>query len=260
MIDFAKIKGKKIGILGGGPCAFDNALQCCKYGADEVHLFFKKEKLVNLHVFLWGEYAGFLKNFPALPDQEKWRLIAKMIETGQPPTPQGFAAVNSKKNVIKHFASPWIESKMLNGHPTVVTPQEEISLDMLIIAIGWRVDLSIRYELKHFHEKIALWKDKFEVPPNQRYETLLNSPYLGKGSNFQEKIPGTAPYLNSIFNCTGGAFLSTGFNAGTGLTGMKYSIKSVVQEITNQLFLDNIDYFYQSLESYHDFISDNAYN
>lgn len=260
MIDFAKITGKKVGILGGGPCAFDNALQCCEHGAREVHLFFKKPKLVNLHVFLWGEYSGFLKNFPALPDQDKWRLIAKMIEIGQPPTPQGFAAINSKKNVFKHFTSPWLDSKMLHEHPTVITPEGEISLDLLIIAIGWNVNLSLREELKAFHHQIALWSDRFVAPPHQHYDMLLNSPYLGKGSNFQEKIPGTAPYLNAIFNCTGGAFLSTGFNAGTGLTGMKYSIKSVVQEITNQLFLDHIDYFYQSLATYHDYIFDNSTN
>lgn len=256
-IDFKKVKGKKIGILGGGPCAFDNALQCCEHGAEEVHMFFKKPKLVNLHVFLWGEYAGFLKNFPNLPDAEKWRMVAKMIEIGQPPTPSGVEAVRAQKKIFLHFSSPWLDAKMDDGHPTVITPQSEISLDFLIIAIGWVVNLDRRMELEAFHDKIALWSDKFTPPKNQNYPLLLQSPYLGKGSNFTEKIPGTAPYLSSIFNCTGGALLSTGFNAGTGLTGMKYSIKSVVQEVSNQLFSEDIDYFYQTLETYHDAIFEN---
>lgn len=256
-IDFKKVKGKKIGILGGGPCAFDNALQCCKYGAQEVHIFLKKPKLVNLHVYLWGEFSGFLKNFPALPDHEKWRLIAKMIEIGQPPTPSGVAALRAQKNITMHFSSPWLDSKMVNGFPTVITPDSEIAFDRLMIAIGWIVDLNKRNELEEFHDKIALWSDKFTPPKDQECLPLLNSPYLGKGSNFTEKVPGTAPYLSSIFNCTGGALLSTGFNAGTGLTGMKYSIQSVVQEVTNQLFSEDSDYFYHTLETYHDYIFEN---
>lgn len=253
-IDFEKIKGKSVGILGGGPCAFDNALQCHEYGAKEIHMFFKKPKLVNLHVFLWGEFSGFLKNFPALPDKEKWRLVSKMVQIGQPPTPQGVEQICHKKNILMHFSSPWIDSKMVNGRPTVITPEEEITLDFLVIAIGWTIDLSLRKELASFEDKIALWSDKFVSPDNQLYHSLLKSPYLGVGSNFMEKVPGTAPYLSSIFNCTGGALLSTGFNAGTGLTGMKYSIKSVVHEVTNQLFLEDVDYFYASLENYRDYI------
>lgn len=257
LIDFNKFKGKRVGLLGGGPCAFDNALKCCDHGAKEVHMFFKKPKLVNLHVFLWGEFSGFLKNFPALPDDEKWRFIAKMIEIGQPPTPQNFKKVMAQKNIIMHFSSPWIDSKMIDGHPTVITPKSEVPLDALVLAIGWIIDLGLRKEMKHFQDKIALWSDKFKAPEHQQYPILLNSPYLGPGSNFTEKVAGTAPYVTSIFNCTGGSFLSTGFNAGTGLTGMKYSIKNVVQAITDQLFLDEVDYFYDTLDTYDEYIFPN---
>ncbi len=135
-IDFNTFKGKKIGILGGGPCAFDNALICSQKGAKEVHMYFKRPQLVNLHVFLWGEFVGFLRHFPDLPDQSKWQFISKMYEIGQPPTPQSVAAVRKQNNIIMHFDSPWISSKMVDGKPTVVTPKSEDSLDALIIATG----------------------------------------------------------------------------------------------------------------------------
>ncbi|MGE4575241.1 MULTISPECIES: NAD(P)-binding domain-containing protein [Parachlamydia] len=249
VIAFEKFKDKKVGILGAGPCAFDNALKCSEYGAKEVHIFSKKSKLVNLHTFLWGEYVGFLKGFSSLSDEAKFRFISKMYEIGQPPTPDGVKNVRAKNNIFIHFNNPWIDSKMLGNRPVVITPKAEEVFDALIIAIGWTVDLRLRQELNHFRDKIALWSDRM-VSTNFKDEMLLRSPYLGKGSNFSEKQPGTAPYLHSIFNCTGGALLSTGFNAGTGLTGMKYSIKSIVDEIVNQLFVDDQDYFYQTLATY----------
>jgi cation diffusion facilitator CzcD-associated flavoprotein CzcO len=256
-IDFDSFKGKKVGILGGGPCAFDNALICCQHGAKEVHMYFKRPQLVNLHVFLWGEFVGFLRHFPDLPDQNKWDFIAKMYEIGQPPTPQAVAAVRAEKNIIMHFDSPWIDSKMTGNAPTVITPQSEESLDVIIIATGWITDLNLRDELSEFHDKIALWSDKFTPPSHQLYEALLRAPYLGKGFNFTEKVPGTAPYLNSIFNSTGGALISNGFCAGTGISGMRYSVKALVYEVVSQLFVEDKEYYYYTLDTYDNYLFEN---
>ncbi|MGB7127970.1 MAG: NAD(P)/FAD-dependent oxidoreductase [Candidatus Rhabdochlamydia sp.] len=254
-IDFSAFKNTKVGILGGGPCAFDNAYLCSQY-ADEVHMFFKKPKLVNLHVFLWGEFVGF-QHFTALPDDSKWQFISKMYEIGQPPTPQSVEAVRSKKNIFMHFDSSWEDSKIVNGKPIVITPKGEFSMDVLMTATGWMTNLNLREELKEFKDKIALWSDKFIPPEDKKYEVLLRAPYLTKGFCFTEKIPGTAPYLNSIFNCTGGALVSTGFSAGTGISGMRYSIKTLVNELVSQLFVEDRDFFYHTLENYDQYLFDN---
>lgn len=256
-IDFTSMKGKTIGILGGGPCAFDNALICCQHDAKEVHIYIKRPKLVNVHVPLWAEYVGFLGHFPDLPDESKWQFIAKIHEMGQAPTPRSVAAAKAQNNIIMHFNSPWLDSKMVDGKPTVVTPNSQDTMDKLIIAIGWITDLKLRNELSEFVDQIALWSDKFTPPDNQNYQGLLQSPYLKKGLNFTEKVPGTAPYLNSIFNSTGGALLSAGYSSGTGITGMRYSIKALVNEIVSQLFVEERDYFYHTLETYDEHLFDN---
>lgn len=256
-IDFDSFKGKKVGVLGGGPCAFDNALLCAQHGAEEVHMYFKRPHLVNLHVFLWGEFVGFLRHFSDLPDESKWQFIAKMYEIGQPPVPQAVAAVRAQKNIIMHLDSPWLTSKMTQGKPTVVTPKSEDTMDFLIIATGWITDLKLRHEVDEFRDDIALWSDRFVPPEDRAYEALLRAPYLGKGFNFTEKVPGNAPYLNSIFNCTGGAIVSTGFSAGTGITGMRYSVKALVYELVSQLFVEDRDYFYYTLDTYDNYLFEN---
>lgn len=256
-IDFSRMAGKKVGILGAGPCAFDNALLCSKYGAKEVYIFSKRPHLVNLHVFLWGEFTGFLRHFPDLPDASKWQFISKMYEIGQPPTPQAVAEVRATPNIFIRFESPWIDSRMERGLPVIVTPKGEEKLDMLIIATGWIIDLTLRPELARFQDKIALWSDQFSPPKDKAYEALLRAPYLGKGFQFTEKHRGEAPYLNSIFNSTGGALVSTGFSAGTGITGMRYSIKALVNELVSQLFVEDRDFYYNTLENYDQYLFEN---
>lgn len=146
---------------------------------------------------------------------------------------------------------------MSNGKPTVITPRSEDSMDAMIIATGWITDLRLRQEVSEFQDKIALWADKFNPPEDQSYEALLRAPYLGKGFNFIEKITGTAPYINSIFNCTGGALVSTGFSAGTGITGMRYSVKNLVYELVSQLFVEDKDYYYYTLDNYDNYLFEN---
>ena len=77
-------------------------------------------------------------------------------------------------------------------------------------------------------------------------------PYLGRHFEFVEKNSGEAPYLSSIFNCTGGALAVMDFSAGTGLMGMKYSIQKLVYGLVSQLFYEYCDYYYNTLDHYNE--------
>lgn len=246
-INFTKFSGKTVGVLGGGPCAFDNAYIASFY-ADEVHMFFKKPKLVNLHIFLWGEFVGF-QHFIALPDENKWKFVSKMYEIGQPPTPYSVEAIKSRSNIHMHFESPWEDAEMVGKMAVITTPKRKYTLDNLIIAIGWRINLELRDKFKELKDQIALWSDKYN-PTEKAYPDLLRAPYLTNGFCFSEKIPGTAPYLKSIFNSTGGALVSAGFSAGTGISGMRYSVKHLVHELVDQLFVEDQETHYKTLENY----------
>ena len=249
-IPYEKMKDKKIAILGAGPNAFDLTLEASKAGAKSITMFSKRDKLVNLHCFKWGEFTGFMKCFTDLNDGQKYSFIARMHDMGQPPVPGCVFAAYKLPNFKINFLSPW-ENAYQNGDVvTVETAKGQENFDFLIIATGWVCDLSCRPEIKNFYEEIATWGDCYQPPENLRYEKLMKFPYLGRGFQFTEKEPGRAPYVNSIFNMTGGGLLSNGFCAGTGLTGMKYSIDLATHEIVKQLFLEDADSVYGSLDTY----------
>lgn len=120
----------------------------------------------------------------------------------------------------------------------------------MLVAIGWEPNLAIRPELAKFHDQIALWSDCYQPPENHKNAYLLKMPYLGKNFEFTEKMPGKAPYLRSIYCVNGGSMLSFGLNIGVGLSGMKNSIGKLVHGISYQIFIEDADYYYDSLENY----------
>lgn len=54
-INFDTLAGKRIGILGAGASAFDNAIVALESGASEAHLFFRREQYPIL-IHFGGDY------------------------------------------------------------------------------------------------------------------------------------------------------------------------------------------------------------
>lgn len=250
-IPLEKLKGKKVAILGAGPCAFDMAILSHGAGAEEIHLFSKRSTLVDKDI-VWRDYLGFLRHFPDLADEDKWKFIAKMHEIGQAPVAHTVAKVRAMNNVYMHFNSPWLNTTAKGDLACVETPEGEYAFDYLLVSTGCVVDLSLREELKEFYGEIALWCDCFCPPEEQHYEPLLCMPYLGEHFQFTERSPGKAPYVRSVFNATGGALMNAGFSIGSGLAGLKYGIQRIVDGVVGQLFLEERDYYYEAIERCND--------
>lgn len=249
-IDEASIKDKSIAILGAGSNAFDWVLEANRMGAKSVQLFSKRDRLVTLHCFKWGAFTGFMKCFIDLTDDQKYSFAARMYEMGQPPVPEQVESAFKLENFSIHYSSPWTNVHENNNQITIETPTGNYQADFLIIATGWECDLESRPELVHLVDKIAKWKDVYSPPLDRKYKKLLEFPYLGRGFQFIPKDPEEAPYLYSLFNMTGGGLVSNGFCAGTGLTGMKYSIQLIIHEICRQFFLEDGDKYYSSFDQY----------
>jgi len=249
-IDKASIEGKSIAILGAGPNAFDWVLEANRLGAKSIDLFSKRDQLVTLHCFKWGEFTGFLKCFTDLSDDQKYSFASRMYAMGQPPVPERVEAAFQMNNFTIHYSSPWKNVYEKDSKIVIETPTGNYQADFLIIATGWKCDLESRPELTLLVDQIAKWRDVYSPPPDRTYEKILDFPYLGKGFQFTPKDPQKASYLNSLFNMTGGGLVSNGFCAGTGLTGMKYSIDLITHEICSQFFLEDTNEYYISFDRY----------
>lgn len=245
-IDFEALKGKKIGVLGAGASAFDNASVAMETGAAEVHLFFRREELPNINPYRWAENTGFLKHHADLPDAERWRFILQILRMGQLPPTDTFE--RATRNPHFHFqpGSPWLKVEEKDGKARVTTPKEVFDFDFLIIGTGFVTDLTLRPELEKVCPHIALWSDRYTPPPEERHADLSRHPYLGPNFEFTEKTPGEAPWLSGIFNYTFGGLASLGFGGGS-ISGMKYSLPKIIYGITRQLYVEDRHQHFESL-------------
>jgi cation diffusion facilitator CzcD-associated flavoprotein CzcO len=253
-IDFALLKGKRIGVLGAGASAFDNASVALEADAGEVRMFFRREKLPVINPYRWAEFVGFLKHHADLPDAIKWRFIHKFITMGQLPPGDTYSRARKFSNFHLHNNSAWQKVEHVNNVARVITNQGQFDFDFLLIGTGFVTDLSLRPELSKLYDQIALWSHRYTPPTGERQADLERHPYLGTAFEFQEKSPGNATYLASIFNYTFGCLPSLGLG-GASISGMKYSLLRLVSGVTRRLYLDDAEGFYKSLEHYdlHDF-------
>ncbi|QRO02181.1 NAD(P)/FAD-dependent oxidoreductase [Archangium violaceum] len=248
-IDFEALRGKRIGVLGAGASAFDNASVALEQGAAEVHLFYRRKSLPTVNAYRWAEFVGFLKHHGDLPDADRWRFIRRILEMGQLPPHDTYHRARAFPHFHLHAESPWLDVQAVEGTARVTTPHGTFTFDKLIVGSGTVTDLSLRPELAHLVADIALWKDRYTPPPAESNSDLARHPYLGPSFEFQEKVPGRAPYLGSVFNYTFGCLLSLGFG-GASISGMKYSLPKLVSGITRQLYCEDKDAFFSSLMEY----------
>jgi cation diffusion facilitator CzcD-associated flavoprotein CzcO len=248
-IDFDSMMGKRIGVLGAGASAFDNAAMALEAGADEVRLFFRRKELVRVNPYRWAEFVGFLKHHGDLPDDHKWRTIHQILKAGQLPPADTYRRAIQHSNFTMHPGSPWLNVEQVGRKARITTPDGEYDFDYLLIGTGFRTDLSLRRELQRIHQHILLWKDVYTPPEELRNPDLSNHPYLGASFEFREKVPGEAPWLGSIFNFTFGCLASLGFG-GASISGMKYSLPRLVGGITSQFYREDNDRYYRALCDY----------
>ena len=83
-IDFDTWRGRRIGVLGAGASAFDNAACALEAGA-RVDLFARRPFLPQVNKSKWTSFAGFFRGYEALDDQRKWRFYTYIFDEQVPP-------------------------------------------------------------------------------------------------------------------------------------------------------------------------------
>jgi FAD-dependent urate hydroxylase len=135
-IDFEALQGKRIGILGAGASAFDNAITALEVGAQEAHLFFRRAQLPNINPFRWGLFSGYLNHHSDLPDPDRWRFMLYLTRMGMPPPPDTLASALKLPGFHLHPGSPWHRVSQIGKTIRVETPHGQFEFDYLIAGTG----------------------------------------------------------------------------------------------------------------------------
>jgi FAD-dependent urate hydroxylase len=249
-IDFRRLAGKRVGVLGAGASAFDNAAVALEAGASRVDLCFRRADIPRVNPLIWMNFAGLLGHFAELTDLERWRFMRRLLkELPVPPTQDSVWRCRSFENFAWHANCDWKSVRDESGVARVETEAGTFAFDFIIFGTGVETNLSMRPELAPIVRHIALWRDRFTPPPGEDSELLANHPYLGAAFEFTEREPGNAPYLGRLHNFTFGAMASLGLT-GAAIPGTKYGVRRLVNGLARDLFLEDSAIYYQDLLGY----------
>jgi FAD-dependent urate hydroxylase len=87
-IDFRRLAGKRVGVLGVGASALDNAAAALEAGAARVDICFRRADIPRVNPLGWTSFAGMLGHFAELSDLERWRFMRHIFEELPLPPPQ----------------------------------------------------------------------------------------------------------------------------------------------------------------------------
>jgi len=245
-IDFAQLKGKRIGVVGAGASAMDNAATALEEGAASLDLFIRRKDLPRVNKFTGISSQGVVHGFAGLEDAWKWKFLDYVLRAQTPPPRDSTLRVSRHPNARFHLGTPVIGFEERGGAAVIKTPKGDFDLDFVIFATGFKVDLSQRPELQHFAPYIRFWQDSFTPQPGMDNSELATSPYLGTGFEFTEKTPGSCPALKQIHCFNYPATLSHGKLSGD-IPAVSDGANRLAKSIARSLFVADCQLHFERL-------------
>ena len=117
-INFVRLRGKRVSVLGAAASAFDAAAVALESGAAEVHLLARRPALAALPVARVRGYPGAYDNYLELPDAVRWQQALPFRRAGSTTPADAIArrqlselSLASRRPVVGCTGSRWQHSR-----------------------------------------------------------------------------------------------------------------------------------------------------
>ena len=249
-IPFDQLAGQRVGVLGHGASAFDNAVAALQAGAASVDLCFRRARLPRSNPHRHVETPGFLSHFGALPDAVRWQVARHFRQVDQPPPRGSLQLAMATPGFALHPGCGWDRVVWTGDEIDVHTPHGLLRLDHVICATGQETDLQARAELRSLAPVVARWSDRYVPEPGDDDARLAALPYLGDDYQFLPRQD--APehdWVRRVFAFNGASYVSHGPHS-TSISGHKYALPKLVRGLTRQLLLGHADGLVHGLRAF----------
>lgn len=247
-IDVDALKGKRVGVLGHGASAFDNAIFALENGAKSVELCFRRARLPRVNPHRALENAGLLGNYPDLADLTRWRIARHFRDNDQPPAVRSFQTALGMAGFRLRPGTPWHSVRDTASGVRVLTDGGELEYDHLLLATGMIVDLGARTELTSLGDLVALWSDRFNPPKGEDDARLGQLPYLDAHYAFEPLQPKDA-WVRRVFAFNICAAVSHGPHS-TSISGHRHCLPRLVRGVERRMLLDREGEIVSALKAY----------
>ena len=248
-IDFTRLAGKRVAVLGAGASAFDNAATALEAGASEVRLHVRRAELQRVQPCKAISFPGFLRHFREIDDATRWRFMRHLLSIREALPPETWDRCTRHANFHLHTGSPWKRLTVVGDAVQIETPGGVFEADFLICGTGFEMDFAARPELAGMADQVATWSDRYQPPAALADGRLARYPYLGAGLELLEKTLGAAPCLRNIHLFDFGATMSFG-PSGASINALKFAVPRLTAALTRDLFMQDVECHYQTLMYY----------
>ena len=251
-IDFERFKGARIGVLGAGASAFDNAGCALEAGAREVAMFVRRSVLPQVNKSKWTSFPGFFRGYPSLPDAQRLRFYRHVFEEQVPPPFESVLRCDRHPGFVMRLGEPWLDVRVDAQGVEVQTHAGWERFDAVIFGTGFDVDLRDRPELKGLVEHVATWSDvagAFGTERSATDEELGRFPDLGEGFELRARAGAPAEIaeaLGRIHLFNWGSTISHGAVAGD-IPGLAPGASKLAAAVARDLFIDDVERHHDAL-------------
>lgn len=245
-IDFAALHGRRIGVLGVGASAFDNAACALEAGARDVVMFARRPFLPQVNKSKGASFPGFQRGFAALDDERRWKFMTYIFDEQAPPPHESVLRCQRHPGFSIRFATPWTDLWVGPDGAIATTPGGEERFDAAIIATGFDVDLVRRPELAALSDVILLWGDRRSAREIAAAPEAARFPYLGDGFELRAKGDDAPAALADIHVFNWGCTMSQGPLAGD-IPGLAIGATRLAEAIVRDLFVADADRHFEAL-------------
>ena len=245
-VPFDTLVGARIGILGVGASAFDNAGLALESGAAAVTVFARRPLLPQVNKSKWTSFAGFFRGYPSLPDSRRLDFYRHVFEEQVPPPHESVLRCDRHAGFALLLGEPWLDVAPDAQGVTVTTPTGTHRFDAVILATGFDVDLIDRRELGELAQHVRTWSDRRTVgagDPTPLDMELGRFPDLSEGFALQPRAhtpPDLAAALGRIHLFNWGSTISHGAVAGD-IPGLSPGALRLSAAIARDLFVEDAD-------------------
>jgi cation diffusion facilitator CzcD-associated flavoprotein CzcO len=248
-IDFAALRGKVVAVIGAGASALDNAAMALEAGAREVRLLCRRAEPQVIQPYRWLTFAGFLRHLADLPDEWRWRFMARILGLREGFPQHTWDRCARHANFLLRAGAAVTGARAAEGGVVLETPLGPERADFVIAGTGIENDPALRPELGRFAHNIARWSDRYTPPEAERNDRLGRFPYLAPDYAFTERVPGETPWIRDIHLFSIASTMSFG-PSGSSINAMTTAVPRLAAGITRGLFTGDLDRHWAELEAY----------
>ena len=250
-IDFRRLAGSRIAVIGGAASAWDNAATAIEAGAARVDMYVRRPVLPQINKGRGSSHPGFFQGFAALSDAERWQMLAYLEDRPAPPPRETVLRTIRHPGFALHLGTPVTAAHRDGGRVALALAEAATPLhaDFLIVGTGFRVDLDFCPELAALAARIATWGDRYTPPDELRRPKIARFPYLGRGFELVERDARRCPDLARIHLFNYAANASLGAVSGD-IPGAVFGAERLANFIAEAFFAEDLAHIQRELDAF----------